>query len=311
MNFSRYVLLILAVAQLKAYSQSLDTLRYFTPYYPDSLNTVAFIDECQTSGWCEPIGVWFTPDSSLPDFKYKYYSIKEVRFCFGWNYKNIAFSAYLGSELPDDSSYVYRKEISITRNDININFLNDGDYLFTSYDLARISELQNLEVKIPFWIILEAKVWAVYNSTSNKILIYGSNHSYSAGLPSDNWEKANCDWIVEVVVEYHEDIIQLLGKKVNEDIPFTVNLFQNYPNPFNSTTKIDYALSSAGFVELSVYDIFGNRIKSLVSEYQIRGKHSVKWNGTNHRNELISSSVCFLMLETQNMKSIRKVMFIK
>lgn len=139
------IFIFIILLNIKVYTQITDTLKYYTPYSPELLNTVAFIDDCDNPGWCEPIGVWFTPDSSFQDSNYHYFSIKAVRFCFGWNYKNISFSIYYDKEIPDDSSQVYNQEISINVSDINQNIYNDGVYLFTIYNLEDVQKLKNFE----------------------------------------------------------------------------------------------------------------------------------------------------------------------
>jgi len=55
-------------------------------------------------------------------------------------------------------------------------------------------------------------------------------------------------------------------------------LQQNYPNPFNSQTRIEYRLPENSFVNLEVYDILGQRIKTLVSENKPAGSHSIEFN---------------------------------
>jgi len=58
-------------------------------------------------------------------------------------------------------------------------------------------------------------------------------------------------------------------------------LEQNYPNPFNGSTKISYNLSSETFVDLSVYDVSGRLVATLVKQRQARGSHTVGWNAAN------------------------------
>jgi len=59
-------------------------------------------------------------------------------------------------------------------------------------------------------------------------------------------------------------------------------LFQNYPNPFNLNTKIEFTLANSGYVSLTVYDILGRKIKTLVSEYLAPGHKSVLWDGKDN-----------------------------
>jgi hypothetical protein len=130
------------------YGQTTDTLKYYYPYYPDSLNTCGFIGSCLDPGWCEPIAVFFTPDSSKPDTSYHSYSIKEVRFNFAKI--DTAFSIHFGSLFPSNNNKAHRESINITLENINQNFLNDGILLFTPFDISHIDTLQNISINIPF-----------------------------------------------------------------------------------------------------------------------------------------------------------------
>ena len=56
-------------------------------------------------------------------------------------------------------------------------------------------------------------------------------------------------------------------------------LFNNYPNPFNPQTTLKYEIAHNSAVELKIYDILGNHIKTLVNDYMTRGVHETTWNG--------------------------------
>ncbi len=58
-------------------------------------------------------------------------------------------------------------------------------------------------------------------------------------------------------------------------------LEQNYPNPFNPVTRIDYRLSNASFVNLTIYNLLGEKVVNLVSDFKQAGSHSVEWDAGN------------------------------
>lgn len=120
-------ILIYSLIAVSLNAQIIDTLKYYYPYYPDSSNTLAFIDDCFAPGYCEPVAVWFTPDSSVSDSSYKFYSIKAVRFCFAGNiYEDTTFTIHLSDSFPDDSNLIYKRYISVDVSETNQNFLSDG-----------------------------------------------------------------------------------------------------------------------------------------------------------------------------------------
>jgi len=64
-------------------------------------------------------------------------------------------------------------------------------------------------------------------------------------------------------------------------IPLTYSLSQNYPNPFNPVTLINYQLPITNYVELSIYNLLGQRVVNIVNEKQNAGSHQVEWDATN------------------------------
>ena len=70
--------------------------------------------------------------------------------------------------------------------------------------------------------------------------------------------------------------------KANEisNLPLNFSLSQNYPNPFNPTTNIKYQLSEISKVKLTVYDILGREVKTLVNEEKPAGTYELEFNGT-------------------------------
>ncbi|MDD5361487.1 MAG: T9SS type A sorting domain-containing protein [Ignavibacteria bacterium] len=83
-------------------------------------------------------------------------------------------------------------------------------------------------------------------------------------------------------------------------------LFDNYPNPFNSQTVIRYEINKNSFVKLSVYDVKGSLIKTLVSEKKDKGSYSVSWNAGN-----LASGIYFLNFKAGDFYDIKKMVLIK
>lgn len=83
-------------------------------------------------------------------------------------------------------------------------------------------------------------------------------------------------------------------------------LYQNYPNPFNSSTSISYSLPFRSKVKLSVYDIMGNEISTLVNEEQNSGYYQVAFNEST-----LYSGVYFYKLQSNNYTEIKKMILIK
>lgn len=86
------------------------------------------------------------------------------------------------------------------------------------------------------------------------------------------------------------------------------NLEQNYPNPFNPNTNISFSVPKETFVNLSVYDIMGNLVKTLVNDKVNAGIHTIEFNS----NEInLSSGVYFYILKTPEFTSSKKMILMK
>ncbi|HCY76632.1 MAG TPA: hypothetical protein DHV28_12000 [Ignavibacteriales bacterium] len=83
-------------------------------------------------------------------------------------------------------------------------------------------------------------------------------------------------------------------------------LQQNYPNPFNPSTKINYGLRKSGNVEITVYNVLGNKVATLVNGYKSAGKHSVDFNASN-----IASGIYFYKISTPDFIQTKKMILEK
>ncbi|GEM_PF-3408436 len=88
--------------------------------------------------------------------------------------------------------------------------------------------------------------------------------------------------------------------------PSNINLDQNYPNPFNPTTQIGFTLSTASQVQLSVYDLLGRRVATLLEGKRRAGTHQVLFNAKN-----LSSGVYIYRLKTEGFTQSRKMLLVK
>jgi len=89
-------------------------------------------------------------------------------------------------------------------------------------------------------------------------------------------------------------------------VPVETNLKQNYPNPFNPSTMISYSLSKASYVKLSVYNILGKELTTLVDGFQLAGNHSTYFLASN-----MASGVYFYRLETEGYTAMKQMLLVK
>ncbi len=97
----------------------------------------------------------------------------------------------------------------------------------------------------------------------------------------------------------------------DDDVPSLDDSLTNYPNPFNPTTTIAFSLAEKSNVELSIYNIKGQKIKTLVSGMTDSGEHRIEWDGLDSMNKPSSSGVYFYRLKTAGYDRVRKMILIK
>jgi hypothetical protein len=93
---------------------------------------------------------------------------------------------------------------------------------------------------------------------------------------------------------------------VSNEIPQQYGLHQNYPNPFNPVTNIKFDITSKGIVKLTVFDIQGLEILTLLNQELQAGSYKVDWNASGY-----PSGIYFYKLETEQFNQTKKMMLIK
>ena len=88
-------------------------------------------------------------------------------------------------------------------------------------------------------------------------------------------------------------------------------LLQNFPNPFNPSTEISYKTTAESHVQLTIYDLNGATVRTLVNERQQPGEYTVRWDGHDSEQKILPSGVYFYSLEAGAHKSVRKMTLLK
>jgi len=136
-------------------------------------------------------------------------------------------------------------------------------------------------------------------------------HHYSfvdEGLQSGNYQYRLKQMDFDGSFEYSNSI------EVTVDAPTIFSLAQNYPNPFNPTTKIKYTIPSVTLrqaqsdihITLTIYDVLGNEIATLINEQKQPGTYEVEFSGTN-----LPSGIYFYQLKAGSFIDTKKMILIK
>ncbi len=93
--------------------------------------------------------------------------------------------------------------------------------------------------------------------------------------------------------------------------PKQFELSQNYPNPFNSATNIEYSLIEEADVKLTVYNLLGQQVRTLVDKRQSTGYYTTSWDATDDSGIEVPAGVYFYRLEVGDRKFLKRMLYIK
>lgn len=101
------------------------------------------------------------------------------------------------------------------------------------------------------------------------------------------------------------------GVSADDPITLATELGNNYPNPFNPETNISFSLASETGVKIEIFNIRGEKIRTLMDTEMPAGTHSVNWDGTDARGQQVGSGVFFYRMKTPEYEETKKMMMIK
>ncbi|MBC8416311.1 MAG: T9SS type A sorting domain-containing protein, partial [Candidatus Cloacimonetes bacterium] len=97
----------------------------------------------------------------------------------------------------------------------------------------------------------------------------------------------------------------------NEELPITNYELKSYPNPFNPETKISFTAEHAENAKIEIFNIKGQKIKTLIDKSISAGNHTVVWNGTDANDNKVSSGVYLYKVEAGDYKKVKKMVLLK
>jgi ligand-binding sensor domain-containing protein len=145
----------------------------------------------------------------------------------------------------------------------------------------------------------DSKTWTTYTTFDG--LVYDSVLSLA-------FEKNDVLW---VGTKYGLSRFEQQTTDAEMSGPSRLTILHNYPNPFNLSTTIQYSLPSENHVELTIYDILGRKIITLVNEDLPAGDHSIIWNGKNNNGIKVGSGIYLCKFKAGTFSEVGKVSLIK
>ena len=108
-----------------------------------------------------------------------------------------------------------------------------------------------------------------------------------------------------------EDFVFNTAEAILNDIPEKFSLSQNYPNPFNPVTRMDYTLPKRSRVVISIYNVLGQEVKTIINREQEYGYHSITWDGIDNKGKQMSSGVYFARMNSNSFSQTKKMLLVK
>ena len=88
-------------------------------------------------------------------------------------------------------------------------------------------------------------------------------------------------------------------------------ILPNYPNPFNPITTLRYDLPEDALVNITIYDMMGRQVKTLINDRQTAGYKSLHWNATNNASSPVSAGIYLYMIQAGDFRQTKKMALLK
>lgn len=105
---------------------------------------------------------------------------------------------------------------------------------------------------------------------------------------------------------HFDNKLENIGANKSSNISDDYKLYQNFPNPFNPSTILSFKINNSGFVTLKVYNLVGQEVRSLVSEYKEAGTYTKQFDASE-----LSAGIYLYKLQVNGFTSVKRMTLIK
>lgn len=188
---------------------------------------------------------------------------------------------------------------------------NGTDGLQIVYNDSYITNELAIEIKyIDTWLDLDQMSGCIEAGNTDQITLSVNTGDMESGT-------YNCDLIItsndpENLTQTVPVELVITGTEGEDNlIPSVTELKGNYPNPFNPETNINFNTSQESNVKITVFNIKGQKVTTLVDEIMPAGVHSISWNGKDENDRSVTSGVYFYTMEAGKYHTTKKMMLLK
>jgi len=143
----------------------------------------------------------------------------------------------------------------------------------------------------------------------NKKLIQG-NSPYKFIDRSMDRKTTYFYWLEDISLKGIRTLHGPISAKLAKAIPYVYELEQNYPNPFNPLTNITFSIPQTAHVEVIVYNVLGQKVRTLVNEKLSPGFHLIAWDGKNDQGLKVSTGIYLLKMKSKDFVQTKKMMIV-
>ncbi|MCB9069499.1 MAG: Ig-like domain-containing protein [Calditrichae bacterium] len=246
-------------------------------------------------------------------------SNRSMRLSYGWDVSagNWLIREYLGGGTPRgilfDDTYILQVYIFGDGSGTKFRFAIDDNAPNGSATDHEVTEWMPID-----WIGWRLVSWDLANDPIGTWL---GNGVLNGDLRFDSfqisYDNATCSAVTGAI--YFDDLLLVKPVVVGIDdggvaqnIPTEHELLQNYPNPFNPTTEIRYAVANSNRpVKLTIYDMLGREVRTLVNTNQTPGNYTAMWDGRSQNGNPVASGTYLYTLSIGDFQQTRKMLLLK
>ena len=153
-------------------------------------------------------------------------------------------------------------------------------------------------------------VWSEYEANQRDVFFINNEGFIDTSFSITPYSPSSIEdvqYIKNIILEIKNTSLSIDDKLK----PESFTLRSNYPNPFNPTTNIAYDLSKNSFVNISIFDIDGKKVRTLLNRFQSEGYNTIIWNGKNDSNVRVAAGMYLYTLLVEDMIQTRKMIMLK
>ena len=249
---------------------------------------------CIDSAYFPPAGDWYWgPPTIYPDWSgphcYHVYSPPDLLI----DPSSLTFEVVEGTD--KDSSAIHIASTGSTKAELDFQVTADETWLTFRDSALADPPTATLDGTTPM------DVWVIADYTGM------DTGTYSATVTVTSEDAGNSPQEISVDLSILDDVLSV----ESENLPTSYALSQNYPNPFNPSTEIKFDIPVRSHVTLTVYNVLGQRVTTLVDKEMPPGSYVADWNSTSDNGTEVTSGVYFYKLEADDFIQTKKMLLLK